>query len=932
VDNVLREYNSCVHQAQPSSATHNRNLNARAASYIKAALNEVTLSEIPEGYRHQWYEWMFTHVKTTPESSIPDGNEVNISLFKEERDAVDIIGQNLAGIMRGQVEPLSLLSQNGLLSSLYSNERCKACYVQMAAYCTELVKQGPNMKVLEIGAGTGSASEAMLGSLCPSGRSKITKYDFTDISSSFFEAARERLSAYSSVVDYRVLDIELDVANQGFEEGSYDLVIACNVIHATKELSNTIKRARSLLRPGGVFMLMEITKEEIYYNLVFGSLPGWWAGYEDGRKTSPLISDDQWKNTLQAHGFKNTAATFKDQSDDMGGTISVFVATATEAKTHIMPFPVEVVYYKKKSMQTQQLIDSLSKELNSENVQSSELEAASESLTTTIFLPEVCEVLATNITHSGWEAFRRRLLSSKAVLLLSKGATRDVTNPTAGLLAGYARCIRIEHPNIRLVTLDFDQSTEANTYATIIDGLLRSPSFDLKRTSSEVENEFSEHNGQLYVPRATHNEEVERHIRGVSGTLAPEMATFVDNGRTLYAQTEIPGLLDTIRWIPEETEAVLHPDEIRVELRAASINFKDVLIAAGQLEGITEMRNDCSGIVTEVGSNMKSRFRVGDAVCCYYSRSYTNQPRVHGDCCAIIPKNLSFEEAASLPIVWATVYYSLVDQGRLKSGETVLIHSAAGAVGQAAIMLAQHLGAEVYATVSSQQKKKFLMETYGLAEDHIFSSRSTAFGRKIRQATSKGGVDVVLNSLGGDMFRESCNSVAPYGRFVEIGRKDFQDDMLMPTRFLLRNITFAYVDLALLIEDNKPLVKRLLQDVIYLMASGAVRPTSITTMPISDMETAFRQIQAGKHIGKVILTVEEGQQAKVGLLQGADILPDIDIVIHIDNSTSSGSSPIQAGWRISYCWWYGWPWKGNHQVDGQSRCSPHYNSLTICSH
>jgi emericellamide synthase (highly reducing iterative type I polyketide synthase) len=126
-----------------------------------------------------------------------------------------------------------------------------------------------------------------------------------------------------------------------------------------------------------------------------------------------------------------------------------------------------------------------------------------------------------------------------------------------------------------------------------------------------------------------------------------------------------------------------------------------------------------------------------------------------------------------------------------------------------------------------------------------------------------GGVDVILNSLSGDMFRESCNTIAPYGRFVEIGRKDFMENMLMPTKFLLKNITFAYVDLALLIEDNKPLVRRLLRDVINLMASGAVRPTSITTMPISDMEIAFRQIEAGKHIGKVILTVNDGQLAKV---------------------------------------------------------------------
>lgn len=125
------------------------------------------------------------------------------------------------------------------------------------------------------------------------------------------------------------------------------------------------------------------------------------------------------------------------------------------------------------------------------------------------------------------------------------------------------------------------------------------------------------------------------------------------------------------------------------------------------------------------------------------------------------------------------------------------------------------------------------------------------------------GVDVVLNSLSGEMFRESCNTLAPFGRFVEIGRRDLMDDALMPTEFLLKNITFSYVDLKLILDTNTPLARRLLRDVLNLVRVGAIRPVSITAMPISEIETAFRQIQAGKHIGKIILKVEEDQKVKV---------------------------------------------------------------------
>jgi emericellamide synthase (highly reducing iterative type I polyketide synthase) len=209
------------------------------------------------------------------------------------------------------------------------------------------------------------------------------------------------------------------------------------------------------------------------------------------------------------------------------------------------------------------------------------------------------------------------------------------------------------------------------------------------------------------------------------------------------------------------------------------------------------------------------------------------------------------------------VYYSLVDMGRLARGDKILIHSAAGAVGQAAIMLAQHIGAEIFVTVGSDDKRNLLYERYGISKDHMFSSRTPAFYNGIKRLSGGHGVDVVLNSLSGEMFRQSCNLVAPFGRFVEIGRKDLMDDALMPMGFLLRNITFAYVDLTLIIEKNKPLARRLLKNIADLAAAGSIRPVALTVMPISEIETAFRQIQAGKHTGKIILSVEESQKVKV---------------------------------------------------------------------
>lgn len=855
---------ACRQKVLPGSVVdQNRSLDAVVLSHIQRALAGVSIDEVKSGHRRHWFEWMQAHAFDVYDAALlpENGSAVDLGILGH---TIGRLGPQLPNILKETIDPLTLLTQDNLLSRLYSEERCPRCYSQIVDYCAELGKQNPAMKVLEIGAGTASASLPILQAMHGQGRRLVSNYDFTDVSPGFFEAAKERLSDYTDVVNYQVLDIEREVDTQGFEKESYDLVVACNVVHATKQIDNTLRHAKSLLKPGGRFILMEITKDQLYYSLVFGIFAGWWAGHDEGRKLSPLLSIPEWTDRLAQHGFEQTKPFFHDFDEADGRTLSVFIAKAPES--HLTPdkHTINVMAESVEAPGLQDFAYSLSRNLGGQKVTLCELDLSKEQGNISILLPEIAESLAVGLSQSSWKPFQDRLMSSKAVLWITCGGTWDCKRPNGGLVNGFARSLRLERPEVRLVTLDLDPvSFSLEKLTKIIPTLLHSSSFNLERPGKEIESEFAERDGQLYVARVFHKAEMSRYIHQVSGLSEPEMASFLGINRTLTAELGIPGLLETFRWKDDVLMTSLGADEIRLELRAASINFKDVLIATGQLEGITEMRNDCSGVVVEVGENMKKRFRIGDRVCAFYSRSYTNYPVVHGDCCCVVRDNIPFEVAASLPIVWATVYYSLVDMGRLKEGETVLIHSAAGAVGQAAVILAQFLGVEIFVTAGTPAKRRLLVENYGIAEDHIFSSRTTAFYRGIKKMTGGRGVDVVLNSLSGEMFRESCNTVAPFGRFVEIGRKDFMEDALMPTEFLLKNITFAYVDLTLIIESNKPLARRLLRDVVNLMTAGAIRAVTLTTMPLSEIETAFRQIQAGKHVGKIILTVEEKQQVKV---------------------------------------------------------------------
>ncbi|KAL2825065.1 hypothetical protein BDW59DRAFT_162011 [Aspergillus cavernicola] len=843
-----------------SCAQTNSALDAIALSHLQRTLREVSPNDISEQYFERYYEWMQTIENETYDPSLLNTNPEDLEIIGE---VIAVLGPRLADILTGKTSALALLTPNNLLSRVYSEWLSSRVYPQMAAYCHELGRFNPGLKVLEIGAGTGSATEPILQALNGGDQRHIQRYDFTDLSTGFFEPAKERLGDLADVVEFRVFDASRDAEEQGFETGSYDVIVASNVIHATPRIDETLRSIRPLLKPGGRFILMEVSRYTVFCNLVFGLFEGWWSGYDEGRKLSPLLTPAEWFERLERADFLKPERTFVDYPDEDGGSLSVIVSSAPHPERSEKSLPIQLVTDSGRDVTVGQ-VRAIQQVCADSQVSLRLITSPCDSQGIVVLLPEVAKLLSGEPSADVWSSFKDWVWKARAIVFVSNGSLVNMADAETGIWAGFARTLRLEHPSLRQVNLDIQTPNVRvlDKLAEILPVLLASPTFDLSLPASEVENEFAERNGQLFVTRFVYRPDISKDVALTNRQAAVEIVPFVGTGRTMAAELGVPGLLESIRWKDDIEAPPLGPDDVRFELRGASINFKDVLIAAGQLEGITEMRNDCSGVVVEVGENMKHRFKTGDRVCALYSRSYTNYPMVHGDCCQIIPDSMSFAEGASLPIVWTTVYYSLVDKGCLSKGDKFLIHSAAGAVGQASIMLAQHLGAEVFATVGSSSKRDLLHTRYGIPYDHIFSSRTTAFNGEIKQMTGGYGVDVILNSLGGEMFRESCNLVAPFGRFVEIGRKDLMDDALMPMEFLLRNITFAYVDLTAIIEQKKSLSRRLLRDVAHLAEAGFIRPVTLTTMPISDIETAFRQIQAGKHTGKIILTVEENQEVK----------------------------------------------------------------------
>jgi NADPH:quinone reductase-like Zn-dependent oxidoreductase len=458
-----------------------------------------------------------------------------------------------------------------------------------------------------------------------------------------------------------------------------------------------------------------------------------------------------------------------------------------------------------------------------------------------------------------FEGLKAVCTRSKGVLWLTRGGADACAKPLDSLASGFLRSLRQEYSGKQLGNLDLDPSqplwspesvkSVTDVFKALFDGSAVEPSSDY---------EFAERDGVIHIPRYIKDLERNKAVFGQS-TLAPtpRLEPFLQSDRPLRLTVGTPGLLDTLSFDDDPSAAEPLPDDfVEVEPRAFGVNFRDVMVAMGQLKSKV-MGYDCAGVVKRVSAGAAAMgYRPGDRVTVLLRGHYGNRTRVHWSSVVQIPNDMSFETAASLPTQYVTAYLSLYDIARLQPGETVLIHSATGGVGQAAVMLAQRVGAEVFVTVGSDEKRQFVTEHYGIQPDHILFSRDTSFAGKIMEVTEGRGVDVVLNSLAGSLLQESFNCLAPFGRFIELGKRDFELNNSLAMEAFTRAVTFSSVDIITLGERKPMQANRILKHVVKLVAAkeiDAVHP--VTVYPLSDVEKAFRLMQAGKHMGKIVLSV-----------------------------------------------------------------------------
>jgi acyl transferase domain-containing protein/NADPH:quinone reductase-like Zn-dependent oxidoreductase len=438
-------------------------------------------------------------------------------------------------------------------------------------------------------------------------------------------------------------------------------------------------------------------------------------------------------------------------------------------------------------------------------------------------LEEVTErLLAVVAEEQGWPGSVERIcFVTRGAVAVYPGETVD---PEQAALLGLARSFRAEYPAISVQVMDLPGGTGG-----LDDEALAGKWMD---EAGHPSGEIALRRGRLLRPR------LEKSVPEEEGESALEVGT--------------AGLLETLHAEPGSTPAP-GPDEVQIECRAHGLNFRDVLTALGNYAGVAAAFGaECAGVVREAGRAAQAGFDAGFApgtpVVAFARdsmRSVVNVPVSH---VVVKPKSMSFAEAASIPVAFLTAHYAFSRLAGLRAGQTVLIHSAAGGLGQAAVQLAKRAGATVIATAGSAEKRAFL-HAQGIA--HVFDSRSAAFADEVLHVTGGRGVDVVLNALSGERIAAGFRALATGGVFLEVGKRDIwsagQAEAVRP------DVRYWAFDLGDVSERQPELIKAMLEEIFAGFAAGELEPMPSEIYPMGEAERAFRHMASGRHVGKLVL-------------------------------------------------------------------------------
>ncbi|MFF0487657.1 ACP S-malonyltransferase [Nocardia sp. NPDC004068] len=717
-----------------------------------------------------------------------------------------------------------------------SSDAVAATYrTQLTDYCNAIVARriadAHPTRVLEIGAGTGATTEPVLAALAAAGID--AEYDFTDISAGLLRRAERSVRRQGIPMRFRRLDIEKPTRPQGFESGSYDVVLAGNVLHATHDLDAVLDSVLDLLAPGGMLVLTEVTAVQPFHTVTFGLLDGWWRHHDEGRRLpgSPLLDTHLWRNRLEDRGFTDVSTLGSAAPEHL--TQHVLTAhrpsgarpdTATDpARADVPDRPTSpsrsadehpdglVVHGPGTSAPDPRPVRAASPETNGDT-------RALEEVVRTTVTEQVAGCLGVPVDEI-------RTHTPLSDLGVDSIVAVELTNRLNDALGTTLKTIVVfDHPTVADLS-DFI----AKRHADRLTGLLP----------------------QQPTPA---------HTAPTNGsTTAGALVTPV------AVRFEKPGHPRDLRVVPVEPVAP-GPGEVEIRVRAFPINFSDFLFAKGLYPTMPDFPCtpgvEVSGVVARVGAGV-TRFAVGDEVIALTGPRFGGQATLvvtDADFVVAKPPQVSHEQACGFPVAFLAMYLAF-ERAAVQPGDRVLIPSATGTNGLIAIQLARLAGAEVIATASTAHKIEYLR---GLGITDAIDHRRTDVVSEVLRRTSGAGVDVVVNTQGGNAIQQGLDVLAPEGRYVETAVFGLQATAGLDLSHLVDNQSFHSLNTKKYFRRHPEQRTHYLSIAADHLARGAVTPTVAHIVPFDRIAEAYALKDNRDLIGRVVVTMPDpGEPATI---------------------------------------------------------------------
>ena len=795
-------------------------------------------------------------------------------------------GGNLSSELRGREgrDPSTTL-----LDQLFDTSPFQKTYNEITrAVIGKLVANWPDdrpIRILEIAGAAGGLAMWILPVLPP----ERTDYLFTDSSESSIGRAEHRLAAHR-FVRFATLDLTRDLVEQDQPAGYFDLVIGTNLLASIDDPEQLIERLKTVMAPSGLLLAVQANSDR-FTDLVLSAgasslgaeLAA--AGFEVPVEFHEAVASPQQAVLLARLESQSTIQPVQQharpveyigmvprrvmvvfENDEALGTFGRDLVTELSAsglKVVVQSFPAAEADLKAAiSLALEQhVLDEIVYIPGTGDDLRAFLETQKRRSLIAAYLVQGLEA----VRHGN--ACRLSFVTRGAFPAANGHASVDtVLQPEQATLWGLGRVIANEHTALNLRLIDLHRFKCGASDASLL-------ASELLRRDAETEVQLSD--GCRFVNRERLNNLTDE-ARLTSYSKPVAAAAFALDFKP-------HGGLDSLHLRSAERKAP-KGNEVEIGVMAAGLNFRDILWTMGMLpeEAVEKgfsgpaIGMECAGEIIRVGDAVTS-LKAGDRVVAFASNCFGSHVTTDSGAVAMIPDSLDFAAAATIPTAFLTAFYAFDYLARLEPGETVLIHGAAGGVGMAAIQIAKLKGAKVIGTAGSARKRRML-ELLGV--DHVLNSRSLEFADEVMRITGGTGVDVVLNSLAGEAITRSLNCLRPFGRFLEIGKRDLYANSHIGLRPFRNNLSYFGIDADTLLVERPVLAHSMFKTIIGHFATGALRPLPFQAIPVSRAAEAFRSMQQSRHVGKLVVTMGADRPSSLAIVPaGSAVRPDVTYLV-----------------------------------------------------